>query len=179
MMKKYGKNAADAKIYRMVFMALLLSLLILFGNICCTAVFAAENTAAENSAPASSLSESLSDESESSYPFGEMPDMKNLIEALRIIDGTPLDELSDEQQAQLSELGYDRETLDKNRALIEELSENPPDEEQTDTAEKSTPDTGAASQKSGWAVAVLGGILLIAGIFFIFSAHSPLRKPHG
>lgn len=65
---------------------------------------------------------------ESSYPFGEMPDMKLLMQAMEVIGDTPLDSLSEQQLSKLQDLGFDQETLRENADLLKQLIELPPEE---------------------------------------------------
>ena len=65
---------------------------------------------------------------ESSYPFGEMPDIKLLKQAMEVIGDTPLDDLSEQQLDKLQKLGFDQETLRENADLLKRLIELPPDE---------------------------------------------------
>lgn len=82
-------------------------------------IFAVGNTAmAVETQPAS--------ESEESYPFGEMPDMKLLMQALDVIGDTPLDSLSEQQLNELNQLGFDQQTLKQNADLLDQLIDNQP-----------------------------------------------------
>ena len=68
------------------------------------------------------------EDGESSTPFGEMPDMQKLTEAMEIIGDTPLDELSDAQLQQLEDAGVDLETLKDNESLLEGVRDTLPEE---------------------------------------------------
>ena len=63
-----------------------------------------------------------------------MPDMKQLLEALDIIGDTPLDQLTNAQLEKLAEIGFDRETLEENKTLIDELIESRPDKDEPSSA---------------------------------------------
>lgn len=66
------------------------------------------------------LEESESGQQESG-PFGTMPDMKLMLDAVQIIGDTPLDELDADQLSRLEQIGVDRATLDENAELISEM----------------------------------------------------------
>ena len=68
------------------------------------------------------------EDGESSTPFGELPDMQKLTEAMEIIGDTPLDELSDAQLQQLEDAGVDLETLKDNESLLEGVRDTLPEE---------------------------------------------------
>lgn len=91
------------------FCALLLALALPFGSV-----------QAADSAPA--------EEGSASEPFGELPDMQALTDALEIIGSTPLDSLSGSQREALYAIGMDPDTLEENEALLNEVRENLPQE---------------------------------------------------
>lgn len=66
-------------------------------------------------------------ESDESYPFGELPDMKLLMQAMDVIGDTPLDDLSEQQLSELNQLGFDQQTLRQNADLLDQLIDNQPD----------------------------------------------------
>ena len=66
-------------------------------------------------------------ESDESYPFGELPDMKLLMQAMDVIGDTPLDDLSKQQLSELNQLGFDQQTLRQNADLLDQLIDNQPD----------------------------------------------------
>lgn len=98
------------------------------GRACAAPAFAASPVFERNS------SESGRSDEDESYPFGEMPDMKQLLEALDIIGDTPLDQLTSAQLEKLAEIGFDRETLEENKTLIDELIESRPDKDEPSSA---------------------------------------------
>ena len=63
-----------------------------------------------------------------STPFGELPDMKKMTEAMEIIGDTPLDNLSDTQLQKLKDIGVDLETLKENESLLSEVRDNLPEQ---------------------------------------------------
>lgn len=63
-----------------------------------------------------------------SAPFGELPDMQALADALEIIGNTPLDGLSQSQREALYAIGMDPDTLKENEALLNEVRANLPEE---------------------------------------------------
>ena len=65
-------------------------------------------------------------ESDESYPFGELPDMKLLMQAMDVIGDTPLDDLSEQQLSELNQLGFDQQTLRQNADLLDQLIDNKP-----------------------------------------------------
>lgn len=64
----------------------------------------------------------------SSTPFGELPDMKKMTEALEIIGDTPLDDLSNAQLQALQDAGVDLDTLKENEDLLYEVRDTLPEE---------------------------------------------------
>ena len=92
------------------------------------------NSSEESGFQESSFPESGRSDEDESYPFGEMPDMKQLLEALDIIGDTPLDQLTSAQLEKLAEIGFDRETLEENKTLIDELIESRPDKDEPSSA---------------------------------------------
>lgn len=112
------------------------------GRACAAPAFAASPVSERNSSEGNSSERNSSEESgfpesgrsDESYPFGEMPDMKQLLEALDIIGDTPLDQLTNAQLEKLAEIGFDRETLEENKTLIDELIESRLDKDEPSSA---------------------------------------------
>ena len=92
------------------------------------------------------------------YPFGELPDMKDLFEAIDIIGETSLDSLSDEQKKELNAIGFDDKTIEENRTLIEEVIAGRPEGMDTDSENQT-------SSKQGKVI-----IEISCGALFVFAA---------
>ncbi|MDD6033022.1 MAG: hypothetical protein PUC47_05980 [Oscillospiraceae bacterium] len=101
-----------------------------------------------------------SGESKGNEPFGQMADMRVMRQALEIIGGSDPDRLSEEQLDSLAQLGIDRQTLEENSALLQNLIE----------AEQAS-----VPKRSGWPVAATVCLLLAAVILAIPLLHR--RKP--
>lgn len=97
-------------------------------------------------------------------PFGDMPDMKLMRQAMEIIGDTELQDLTDEQKAKLSDLGLSDEELESFTAM------------QADLPQGGFGNRGAfgqqAQDQTDWKSTALllgiSGILLIGGVVFAF-----------
>lgn len=94
-------------------------------------------------------------------PFGQMADMRVMRQALEIIGDSDPDQLSEKQLASLAQLGIDRQTLEENSGLLQNLIE----------AEQAS-----ASKRSGWPAAA-AVCLLLAAIILALSL-LPRRNTH-
>lgn len=108
-----------------------------------------------------------SDQQESGQ-FGTMPDMKLMLEAVKIIGDTPLDELDADQLSRLGKLGIDRTTLYENADLITEMLAALSDPDAADI------DSGEEDPKTAFAIAAAFGVVLAA--LCVMAVHYGGRK---
>ena len=145
------------------------------GRACAAPAFAASPVSRGNSSEGSGFQESGRSDEDESYPFGEMPDMKQLLEALDIIGDTPLDQLTNAQLEKLAEIGFDRETLEENKTLIDELIESRPDKDEPSSA--GSEDRIPNVLWIGSACAACGAACGAAAIIFFSGRHKTRSSP--